>query len=41
MATKDDENAGLLAKVVRFVRSPGTPWAEGEVDGPERDRLVS
>ena len=41
MATKDDENAGLLAKVVRFVRSPGTPWAEGEVDGPERDSSYS
>src|SRR3954469_2269636 len=33
MAQKDDSTpGGLLSMVVRFVKSPGTSWGEGEAD---------
>jgi ABC-type transporter Mla MlaB component len=39
MATSKDENAGLLSKVVKFVRNPTTNWAD--LDGQETDRESS
>src|SRR3954470_15441594 len=37
---KDDTGGGLLSKVVKFVRSPGTGWAGEEPEG-DRDSHYS
>jgi ABC-type transporter Mla MlaB component len=35
MPKDDTERGGLLSKVVRFVRNPGSGWADGEQDAAE------
>ena len=41
MATKDDSPGGLLSKVVRFVKNPGTNWSDMDQQESERESSYS
>ena len=39
--TKEDTTAGLLSKMVKFVRNPATSWSELDVKDTDREEAVS
>jgi ABC-type transporter Mla MlaB component len=39
--SQDDIKSGLLSKLVRFVRNPGSSWSEDEAAQAEKDDLVN